>query len=100
MFYFVLFIIIIFVLISFFKSEDKVQGDKVVKESISISFINRLGIFIGVVGAIIKVIASIFLKSSSNLFSMINIYRTILLFVCLGCFLFSFLRWLFVKLFL
>ncbi len=52
MFYFVLFIIIIFVLISFFKSEDKVQGDKVVKESISISFINRLGIFIGVVGAI------------------------------------------------
>ena len=53
MFYFVLFIIIIFVLISFFKSEDKVQGDKVVKESISISFINRLGIFIGVVGAII-----------------------------------------------
>ncbi len=88
MFYFVLFIIIIFVLISFFKSEDKVQGDKVVKESISISFINRLGIFIGVVGAI------------SNLFSMINIYGTILLFVCLGCFLFSFLRWLFVKLFL
>ena len=61
MFYFVLFIIIIFVLISFFKSEDKVQGDKVVKESISISFINRLGIFIGVVGAIIKVIASILL---------------------------------------
>ena len=100
MFYFVLFIIIIFVLISFFKSEDKVQGDKVVKESISISFINRLGIFIGVVGAIIIVIASIFLKSSSNLFSMINIYGTILLFVCLGCFLFSFLRWLFVKLFL
>ena len=100
MFYFVLFIIIIFVLISFFKSEDKVQGDKVVKESISISFINRLGIFIGVVGAIIKVIASIFLKSLSNLFSMINIYGTILLFVCLGCFLFSFLRWLFVKLFL
>ena len=100
MFYFVLFIIIIFVLISFFKSEDKVQGDKVVKESISISFINRLGIFIGVVGAIIKVIASIFLKSSSNLFSMINICGTILLFVCLGCFLFSFLRWLFVKLFL
>ena len=42
------------VLISFFKSEDKVQGDKVVKESISISFINRLGIFIGVVGAIIR----------------------------------------------
>ena len=35
-------------------SEDKVQGDKVVKESISISFINRLGIFIGVVGAIIR----------------------------------------------
>ena len=35
MFYFVLFIIIIFVLISFFKSEDKVQGDKVLKESIS-----------------------------------------------------------------
>ena len=84
MFYFVLFIIIIFVLISFFKSEDKVQGDKVVKESISISFINRLGIFIGVVGAIIKVIASILLKISSNLFSMINIYGTILLFVCLG----------------
>ena len=54
MFYFVLFIIIIFVLISFFKSEDKVQGDKVVKESISISFINQRGIFIGVVGAIIR----------------------------------------------
>ena len=35
-------------------SKDKVQGDKVVKESISISFINRLGIFIGVVGAIIR----------------------------------------------
>ena len=38
----------------FHLSEDKVQGDKVVKESISISFINRLGIFIGVVGAIIR----------------------------------------------
>ena len=38
----------------FYFSEDKVQGDKVVKESISISFINRLGIFIGVVGAIIR----------------------------------------------
>lgn len=82
------------------KNKEKNKDDEVVNIAKSLNFVNRLGIFIGVLGFLFKFIGSIAFDNSSRLFSAIDIFGSVLLFICALCFLFSFLRWLFVRLFL
>lgn len=82
------------------ESKRKNKDDEVVNIGKSLNFVNRLGIFIGVLGFLFKFIGSIAFDNSSRLFSAIDILGSVLLFICALCFLFSFLRWLFVRLFL
>jgi hypothetical protein len=101
------FIIIVIALIFVFafiavgsESKDDSKDGQVVNEGKALNFVNRLGIFIGVLGVLLKIIGSIAFDNSFRIFSAINIFGSIMLFACALCFLFSFLRWLFVRLFL
>lgn len=101
------FIIIVIALIFVFawiavdsESKGKNKDEEVVNTGKALNFVNRLGIFIGVLGFLLKFIGSIAFDNSSRLFSAVDIFGNILLFIGVLCFLFSFLRWLFVRLFL
>lgn len=64
------------------------------------NFVNRLGIFIAVLGFLLKFIGSIAFDGLYRLLSVIDISGSVMLFVSAFLFIFSFFRWLFIRLFL